>query len=344
MSTPTPPPSHPTPVTNAPTPTAHGSSPQAPRSPKGKSKRTVRGRRPSVKNPNVAASAAAAAAAANTNASTSASTPASLPPPSEPPTPASGSGSGSNTKRQRDEEPSTPSIVSILGESPAASGSGAVANEPSPPKKVKMEEWDGQPSEALKKKTEAVENVKTEEDATAFLEQMTELIMAARGEGQESLTSDISETLDMILKGYADGGDGPHGMPSLGMGSEGDGGQMSPPIPPADEFVEFFDFSSFGTDDDDAGSKAPTPDMISSSSTNPSPESNASEADAAHHALLSVTDPICAKMEDNGVMDLLRLGTLKEIDGGESAYFQTPDWKWDGSMPALEQPWAGFSS
>ena len=300
-----------------------------------------------MKNPNVTASAAAAAAAnasASAGASTNANTPAPPPPPSEPPTPASGSGSGSNAKRQRDEEPSTPSIASMLGESPAASGSGAVANEPSPPKKVKMEEWDGQPSEALKKKTEAVENVKTEEDATAFLEQMTELIMAARGEGQESLTSDISETLDMILKGYADGGDGTHGMPSLGMGSEGDGGQTSPPIPPADEFVEFFDFSSFGTlDDDDVGSKAPTPDMLSSSSTNPSPESNASESDAAHHALLAATDPI-SKMEDNGVMDLLRLGTLKEIDGGESAYFQPPDWKWDGSMPALEQPWAGFSS
>jgi hypothetical protein len=208
-----------------------------------------------------------------------------------------------------------------------------------------MEEWDGPPSEALKKKTEAVEQIKTEEDATAFLEQMTELIMATQGEGQTSLTSDISETLDMILKGYVDGTEGSHGLPSLGMGSDADAAQTMPAIPPADEFVEFFDFSSFGTlDDDDAGSKAPTPELMSSSSTNPSPESNASESDAAHHALLSATDPISIKMEDNGVSEMLRLGTLKEIDGGESAYFQPSDWKWDGSMSALDQPWVGFSS
>lgn len=343
VSTPTPPPSHSTPVANAPTPSAlSGSSPQAPRSPK-KVRVNRRERRSSVKN---TPAGVATAAVTTSNAPSNANTPAPPPPPSEPPTPASGSGSGSSTKRQRDEESSTPSLTSILGESPAASGSGAVANEPSPPKKPKMDEWDGSPSEALKKKTEAVENVKTEEDATAFLEQMTELIMAARGEGQESLTSDISETLDMILKGYADGTDATHRLPSLGMGNESDVAQPTPAIPPVDEFVEFFDFSSFGTlDDDDVGSKAPpTPDLLSSSSTNPSPESNASEADAAHHALLSATDTISTKMEDNGVSDLLRLGTLKEIDGGESAYFQPSDWKWDGSMPALEQPWAGFSS
>jgi hypothetical protein len=341
MSTPTPPPSHPTPVANAPTPNPHpASSPQAPKSPKGKTKaKAIPKRRVSAATTKSAHSAANTNNAAS-NASTNANTPAPAPPPSEPPTP-NGSGSGGSTKRQREEEESKPSIVSMLGESPAASGSGAVANEPSPPKRIKTE-WEGPPSDALKKKTEAVENVKTEEDAAVFLEQMTELIkMAAGGEGQESLTSDISETLDILLKGYADGTDGTHGLPPLGMGNDGDVAQTSPANPPVDEFVEFFDFSSL--DEDDTGSKAPTPDLLSSSSTNPSPESNASESDAAHHALLSATDPISIKMEDNGVMDLLRLGTLKEIDGGESAYFQPSEWKWDGSMPALEQQWA-FSS
>ena len=243
------------------------------------------------------------------------------PPPSELPTPASGGGNRSNTKRQRDEESTSPSFGSLLGESPAASGSGAVANEPSPHKRPKMEEWDAAPSDALKKKTDAVESVKTEEDATAFLEQMTELIMAARGEGQESLMSDISETLDMILKGYADGADGSRGLPSLGMESDNDMVQTAPANPPIDDFVEFFDFSLSGAlDDDDTGSNAHTPDLLSSSSTDPSPELSAPHSD-----------------------DVLDAWLLKEIDEGESAG-QPSDWKWDGPMFALDRPWAGFSS
>ncbi|RDB30960.1 hypothetical protein Hypma_000130 [Hypsizygus marmoreus] len=321
ISTPTPPPAYSasTPVASAPTPTQTASSPQAPKSPKGKApakpKAPPKSRRASVKNQNPPAPPP--------------------PPPEQPQTPASSS--GGNTKRQREEE--IPA-ANAFGASPVASGSGA-ASEPSPPKRIKTE-WEGPPSEALKKKTDAVENIKTEEDASAFLEQMTELIkMAAGGEGQESLTTDISETLDMILKGYGtvpDGSEGAHNLSSLGLGESS---RTSPPPtkPPADEFVEFFDFSSFDPleDDDDDGSKAPTPELIPSSSTNPSPESN-SEADP-HHALLSSTE---TKTED--FPDLLRLGTLKEIDGGESAYYQPGDWKWDSPMPTLEQPWAIFTS
>jgi hypothetical protein len=326
VSTPTPPPAYSalTPAANAPTPTHAPSSPQAPKSPpKGKASaksKAVPRRRMSVKN-------------------------APVPPPSEqqPQTPASssgsgnasGSGSGNNTKRQREEEPS---IATALGASPP---SGSAANEPSPPKRIKTE-WEGPPNEDLRKKNEAIENIKTEEDASAFLEQMTELIkMAAGEEGQESLTSDISDTLDMILKGIGatpDGLDG-RGMSSHGLGESSRMQTSSPPPanPPIDEFVEFFDFSSFGTmDDDDDGSKAPTPDLLSSSSTNPSPESG-SEADAAHHALLASTD---IKTEDTP--DPLRLGTWKEIDGGESAYYQSSDWKWDSPMPTQE--WAIFTS
>jgi len=64
----------------------------------------------------------------------------------------------------------------------------------------------------------------------------------------------------------------------------------------------------------------PTTDLVSSSSTNPSPESGS-----------EFTDP-------------LRLGTLKEVDGGESTYFHPSEWKWDNPMPMLEQPWAIFTS
>ncbi|KAF5382094.1 hypothetical protein D9615_004211 [Tricholomella constricta] len=310
VSTPTPPTySASTPVASAPTPTQTASSPQAPKSPKGKAPMKPKNppkRRPSVKNPPTPGSI--------------------LPTTDQAQTP--GSSTGGNVKRQREEDTLNP-----FGASPNV-------NEPSPPKRVKTE-WEGPPSDVLKKKAEAVENVKTEEDASAFLEQMTELIKMA-GEGQESLSSDISETLDMILKGYGTVPEGPEA--ALGLSSLGGLGESSMPSsstkPPADEFVEFFDFSSFGTldEDNDDDSKAPTPELVSSSSTNPSPESG-SEADAAHHALLSSTEP---KTEE--LPDLLRLGPWKEIDGGESAYYQSGDWKWDSPMPAQEQPWAIFTS
>ncbi|PBL03883.1 hypothetical protein ARMGADRAFT_1004572 [Armillaria gallica] len=261
--------------------------------------------------------------------------------PAQPPNPTPTNG----VKRPREEE--TPALAGTGG----ASGSGvaatppsgpptSVANEPSPPKKVKTE-WEGPPNDALKKREETVENIKTEEDASQFLEQMTELIKMA-GEGQEStLSTDISETLDMILKGYSAASDGGEGtsISSLGEGSSTGGRAPTPSIPGADEFVEFFDFSLFETEaiDDDEGSKAPTPDLVSSSSTNPSPESG-SEADLAHHAL-TFSD---FKTEEPS--DPLRLGTFKEVDGGESAYYQSTEWKWDGPMTTLEQPWAIFTS
>ncbi|KAG5641821.1 hypothetical protein DXG03_004140 [Asterophora parasitica] len=315
VSTPTPPAySASTPVASAATPTHTASSPQAPKSPKSKAPQKPKNppkRRPSVKNPSAPIPIPAAADQAQT---------------------ATPSGS---VKRPREDD----NLLSF-GASPVASGS--AMNEPSPPKRVKTE-WDGPPSDAVQKKAEAVENVKTEEDASAFLEQMTELIKMA-GEGQqESLSSDISETLDQILKGY---GTVPEGSETLGHSSLGGLGESSIPSsssstkPPADEFVEFFDFSSFGTldDDNDDDSKAPTPELVSSSSTNPSPESG-SEADTAHHALLSSTE---SKTEE--LPDLLRLGPWKEIDGGESAYYQSGDWKWDSSMPTQEQPWAIFTT
>ena len=220
-----------------------------------------------------------------------------------------------------------------------------LTNEPSPPKKIKTE-WESQPSEAQRAKSEAQSQVKTEEEGSAFLEQMTELIKLAAAEDQgtqESLTSDISETLDMILKNYGsvpDVGDGIGGMPMAGP-SSGAREPTPPPAPPVDAFDEFFDFS-FGTvEDEDSNSKAPTPDLISSSSTNPSPESN-HEAEAGHHLLTSTSSSTMdARTEETS--DHLRLGAWKEIDGGEAAYYQTTEWKWDSPMPT-DQPWAIFNS
>lgn len=177
--------------------------------------------------------------------------------------------------------------------------------------------------------------MKSEEDATAFFEQMSELLrMATSNEGQEStLTSDLTETLDMLLKGCSAVPDAPDA--SLGLLDMRESSPQSL-LSSNDEFGQFFDFSSFSAiEDDDSVSKAPTPDLISSLSTNPSPES---EAETSPHTL-PYGD---VKVEE--FSDPLRLGTLKEIDGGESAFFHSNEWKYDGPMPILDQPWAIFTS
>ena len=299
-----------TPVASAPTPTAVASSPPALKSPKGKAsgkpKATIGSNKRRVSK---------------------------VPPPvSVEPVQSSPSTSNRNTKRPHDDTSN--------GAGPSSGSSSTVANEPSPPKRPKTE-WDSAPSEALRKKNEAIDSIKTEEDASAFLEQMTELIkMAANGEGQESLSSDISDTLEMILKGY---GPIPDISGSMSLGESSTAREPSPPPAPLmDSFDEFFDFS-FGTvDDDENNSKAPTPDLVSSS-TNPSPESN-HEVDAANHGLPSSSlSAMDIKTEEQP--DHLRLGTWKEIDHGEATYYNpTTEWKWDSPMPSHDQPWAIFNS
>ncbi|KAJ7494586.1 hypothetical protein B0H11DRAFT_2002483 [Mycena galericulata] len=257
-------------------------------------------RKQSINNKAVAATAAAPA-----------------PPPAEPVTAPSPQAGLNKRPREEASPPQQP------GQSLNSAPSPSVANEPSPPKRQKQ--WEGPPSDALKARAEMVENVKTEEDGAAFLEQMTELFkMAAGNDGQQdSMTSDFSETLDTLFKGFgAVPDDGASGMSSLGMGGEGSGVPQDGAPPVVDEFTTL-------------GSKAETPDLISSSSTNPSPESG-SEGDP-HQALTSDV-----KSED--FTDHLRLGVWKEVDGGESAYFHSGQWKWDSPMQSLDQPWAIFNS
>ncbi|KAJ3716145.1 hypothetical protein C8R42DRAFT_679661 [Lentinula raphanica] len=243
---------------------------------------------------------------------------------------------GVKRPREEDSEVPQPNPGPSTGSNPLPS----VSHEPSPPKRVKTE-WDGPVSEALQKRNQAVENIKTEEDASQFLEHVTQLIKNAGPEEQAALTSDISETLEQLLKGY-DGGplldsDSSNTFSTLGLTEVGslDATASTSQIPSSNDFAEFFDFSLF-SNEDEGESKAGTPDLVSSSSTNTSPESQA-DADPAHHA----TALLDHKQEE---YDPLRLGTLKEIDGGESAYYQSTEWKWDEPMPTLEQPWAIFNS
>ena len=310
-STPSPAAAASTPVASTPTPTAVASSPPAMKSPKGK------------------ASGKPKATIGPTKRRVSKAVPPQV---SAEPVQSSPSTSNRSSKRPHDDNTSN-------GASPATGSSSTVPNEPSPPKRPKTE-WDSAPSEALRKKNEAIDSIKTEEDASVFLEQMTaELIkMATNGEGQESLSSDISDTLEMILKGY---GPIPDISGAMSLGETSTAREPSSPAPPMDSFDEFFDFS-FGMDDEN-NSKAPTPDLVSSSSTNPSPESN-HDVDAANHGLSSSSSSAMdIKTEEQP--DHLRLGTWKEIDHGEATYYNpTTEWKWDSPMPSHDQPWAIFNS
>ncbi|PFH46808.1 hypothetical protein AMATHDRAFT_50769 [Amanita thiersii Skay4041] len=236
-------------------------------------------------------------------------------------------------KRPREEDNLTDSAVP----SPAAQGN-TVVNEFSPPKRPKTD-WELPPSEQLKQKAEAKENIETTDDANAFLEQVSELLKrAADTEGREStLPADLSETLGMILKGCSTVPDGQdHGFPTMRSIDASVGRDSPPPSGFKDAFEEFIDFS-FGQQDgqldDDEGSKAHTPDLVSS--TNLSPESNVDGDNNLQLSSIATTSDI--KKEEHPD---LRLGLWKEFDGGESAYYQPFEWKWDSPMPVLEQSWA----
>lgn len=218
------------------------------------------------------------------------------------------------------------------------------SNAPSP-KKAKTE-WEGETSEALLKKQQELEKIKTDEDAAAFFDRMKELFAMTASTDNE-IHHDIASTLDQILAGVAqEPANAAATAAALSMHGAGDAGPpptaLSPHMGPAnDAFLEFIDFSTFTTlEDEDNDSKAPTPDLVPSSETNPSPESG-SEGDL----LGSTGSPDKTKIEESGDRsDPLRLGSLREIDGGESAYYQADNWKWEGQMQTLDQPWAIFTS
>ncbi|KAF8659053.1 hypothetical protein AX16_001925 [Volvariella volvacea WC 439] len=327
VSTPTPPPapSASTPVPTASTPSQSAASPQAPKSPKTKGQAT-----PKLK------------------PKSQPRRPPRAQPATEPVQSPSASGS---VKRQREEEGAVFSATS------PATGS-APANGPSPPKKVKTE-WEGQPPSG--EETTPADEVKTQEQANQFLEQMTELIKMASSNAPESLANDISGALDQILTSYsgsADPSDGLNGLPSLGVDSGASGQDASSASSNvADEFTQFFDFSSLEEDDlsikpvgnASSASKAPTPELVGPSSAPTSSPESVSEAESSYHPHASsstiatnVTSQSTSKTED--ISEYLRLGFWKEPDGGESAYFQTTDFKWDSPVTQQEQPWAMFPS
>jgi hypothetical protein len=315
LSTSTPPASASTPA-NPPTPSHAASSPQTPKSPKAKvqprpktTKRrpsTVKGQPPVASAPALGSSTATAPVPAPSTPATAAATPSTDQPSPAARTPDSG------LKRKRDDE----------------SAANAVTNDLSP-KKLKTD-WEGPESEELINKKQEVDGIKTDEDATKFLESMTEMLAMATSEGKE-VPQEISDTLHQILNNF----------PAVDVAAFGDTASLrssSPPLPLADG-SEFFDFTLYS--EDDHGSKAPTPDLIGASSTNPSPGSG-SETESTHgSSTLPDTVRIVGQKADDDYQstDHLRLGMWKEIDGGSRAAYYTADrWNWDGGMPPLEWP------
>ncbi|KAJ3481195.1 hypothetical protein NLI96_g7829 [Meripilus lineatus] len=209
-----------------------------------------------------------------------------------------------------------------------------------------------------KKEAEEVIASGSDEDALKFFEQMQDLMKS-----QDTLPYEFTMGLDEIIKscGVPDLSD-PLGMSSAGLSGE-DSSQGAAASSSLDG-LEYFDFSSFGALDDDHESKAATPDLVPTSSTNPSPSSG-SEADAAHgssstahlsHGSSSVTNGASSAVADvakvvdpmrteEDPFDPTRLGTFQEVDGGESAYYADfGNWKWDGPMGGPESGWAFLST
>ncbi|KAH9846241.1 hypothetical protein C2E23DRAFT_767284 [Lenzites betulinus] len=328
-SAPTPSASVATPAASAPTPTHAVASPQTPKSPRNKPKPKPQPKPRRVSKVQPSAGPSAASPSTDVKPPTTPATPASAP------TPDSALGS----KRPREED--------LVG-----SSSSAAAAQPAA-KKIKTE-WDEPASDAQAKRQAEADAVKTDEDAAKFFEQMSSWLnqVSSDNEGQVSLKSEIATSLDEILKAYPDVPDD-GGLSALAGSSFLDSitvGGASPKagvatVDPSD----FFDFSSYGLPEEDAGSKAATPDLVqASSSVGPSPGS-ASETEAHPPASSSSADT--AKIADakggepgEGV-DAISQELYRAFDGGESAFYNASDsWKWDQPMPALEQPWAVFSS
>lgn len=323
----TPPASASTPV-NAPTPTATMSSPQTPKSPR-------------TKPPKAKASVKRKLAGPKTP----------IPPPATPSAPAS------------DQQPATPGAVATPVAGPPAevslkrpreedtpvastSAAGHTSSEPSP-KKVKTE-WEGPPSESLAAKDQqAADANKSDEAAVKFYEEMSDLLRyAAETDSGNGHMRDISDTLGEILKGYgapADGSDGGLRTGAFNGTDLGLSGSLASNSAGVDEF-EFFDFSSFGHLEDDTGSKVGTPDL-QPSSTNPSPGSGSETEAAGHGSGIGPDTAKIAEPKNDDAGDELKLGIWREIDGGESQYYQpAPEWKWEGAMATLDQPWAMSAS
>jgi len=284
-------------------------SPQTPKSPKPKAKPKGQAKQ---RRPSKAVAPASSAASAST-------------------APSQGPNAAENSlKRQREDDNSS----SALGRSDGNNDAGT------PAKRVKGE-WDETPDAGPSNMQKEIENIKTPEKAAQFykdMSQLMEILQNPNDSNSAGLDSDILETLATVAASCISQEGSDHVL-----SSELNGKDSSPKLGTSGVdalFNEFLDFTSFTQDDE----KIDTPDLIPSSSTNPSPESNA-ETDS-HPSTLSMTGGEVGNAADIKFelpadhSDLQRLGIWGELDGGESSYYTSDSmWKWDGSSSS-ESSWA----
>ena len=332
-------PSPSTPMPSGTTPSHLQASPQTQKSPKPKTQpkpRPAKGRRQSkVVQPNANAAATTAAPAPTSTAPAATSTPATEPVPS--PAQAAPSPAEPSHKRSREEEPT---------EQTGSTAPSADAAGETPSKRVKTD-WENVPDAEPSKRQVEAENIKTPGQAAQFYSDMTQILELSN---DTALPPELHETLAQLVKTVGNGMEVPDAAGSTPMGMS-NAGVSSPKIADGDDsFFSFLDFTAFQQDDD----KPDTPELVPTSSTNPSPESGAgSETDhpPAPTTSGSIGDrtKIVDSSETEPKTDLfdfgsesLRLGVWGEIDGGESGYFNSSDmWKWDSMPPSSgDNSWA----
>ncbi|EJD06618.1 uncharacterized protein FOMMEDRAFT_138512 [Fomitiporia mediterranea MF3/22] len=319
-------PSASTPLPSATTPNHLQTSPQTPKSPKTKSQAKPKRQRRTSK------VVAPASTPATTTASTS--TPAAEPAPS--PAQAVPSPADSSNKRPREEDDSDQSGPAALTSS---------VNEETPSKRAKTDWVHVSETEPLRRHVEA-ESIKTPGQAAQFYSDMTQLLELTNN---SALPSELQDTLAQLAKTVGSGFDIPDVPGSSSASNLASAGTASPKATDGDDsFLRFLDFSSFQQDDD----KPDTPELVPTSSTNPSPESGAgSEADHPPPSTSTGSVNDRTKVVDSSGSgprtdyydaDPLRLGIWGEIDGGESGYFSSTDtWKWDSVPPSSgDNSWA----
>lgn len=234
-------------------------------------------------------------------------------------------------KRQREDDTSS----SVLGGPDVNDDAGT------PAKRIKGE-WDETPDSGPSKVQKEIEDIKTPEKAAQFYKDMSQLMEILQNPNDNNgtgLDSDILETLATVAASCISQ------EASDVLSSELNGKDSSPKLGSSGVdalFNEFLDFTSFPQEDE----KFDTPDLIPSSSTNPSPESN---AEPDNHTL-AMTGGEVGKASDikseltADYSDPLRMGIWGELDGGESSYYTSDSlWKWDGSTSS-ENSWAISSS
>jgi hypothetical protein len=295
----------PTPVASAVSPMPNAPSPRTPRSPKSKPK----------PKPKIASTSKVPTAGPAPVTPT--------PVPAAPETPQSGS------KRSREEESTQ-----------ATSSQSAPLVAPSP--KRQKSDWNGPVSEEVIKREADFEAVKTTEDAVALLEQIQSSVPVKLEDPAEPAQFDVS--LEQILKefggeaAFMDGLNVPTAMTASSSRSD----TLRPASPSVlhsiDDFSAFIDLSSFGAAEE-TSTIPEVPELVPSSSANPSPESDV-VANTPKMGNMVKSEPLDNSLHMKG--DALRLGAWAEISP-QAAYYQSDEgWNWSEPMPPAE--WAILQS